>query len=67
MEADLDRLRRINRAMRHLSELVYQDPEHESLYSDLKLRIYRNEERIFKILTPDGHGRRIHQDLQENI
>lgn len=67
MEADLDRLRRINRAMRHLSELVYQDPEYEAMYSDLKLRIYRNEELIFKILTPDGHGRRIHQDLQENI
>lgn len=67
MEADLDRLQRINRAMRHLSELVYQDPEYEALYNDLKLRIDRNEERIFQILTPERHGRRLHQDLQENI
>lgn len=67
MEADLERLRRINRAMRHLSELVYQDPEYEALYSDLKLRIYQNEEMIFQILTPESYGRRIHQDLQENI
>lgn len=67
MEADLERLRQINRAMRHLSELVYQDPEYEALYSDLKLRIYRNEEMIFQILTPESYGRRIHQDLQENI
>lgn len=50
MEADLDRLQRINRAMRHLSELVYQDPEYEALYNDLKLRIDRNEERIFELL-----------------
>lgn len=67
MEADLERIRRINRAMRHLSEMVYQDPEYEDLYSDLKLRIYRNEERIFQIMTPESYGRRIHQDLQENI
>jgi hypothetical protein len=67
MEADLERLRQINRAMRHLSELVYKDPEYEALYSDLKLLIYRNEERIFQILTPESYGWRIHQDLQENI